>query len=157
MMYKSPHSLTAMNRLLWKKKKKRTTREREKKKDWTYQCLCWTGCRCLRLSLAFVFKRQSTVKTKRNGHGVSFVFFFSFLFLTFCICNKGAWVMKPQIVKRRWFYSEWRTNGWSYEGNRSGGGVRWQLLKLPAEWTQNTNELARVASEFCHKTKVCPL
>lgn len=38
-------------------------------------------------------------------------------------------------------------------GNRKGGGVRWQLLKLPAEWTQYMNEFGPRAFGIPQKAK----
>lgn len=60
--------------------------------------------RVQKFSLAFVFKRQSTVKKKKNKQNGPEVLFSLFFFLTFLYCNMGAWIMKPHIVKARWFY-----------------------------------------------------
>lgn len=93
-MYKSPHSLTAKNRLFWKRRKKKKNKERKKKTELTNVC-AWQGADVLGFSLAFVFKRQSTVKTKQNGHVVSFVsLFVSFPVLLYCDKKCEFWSHK---------------------------------------------------------------
>lgn len=147
-MYKSPHSLTAENRLFWKREKKE---KREKEKTELTNVCAWQGADISGFSVAFVFKRQSTVKTKQNGHVVSYVFL-SFIFLSFYIATKMCEFWSHSLLERK-MVRQREMDKWLVTWHRTGGGARWQLLKLPAEWTPYTHESALVASEFCHKTK----
>lgn len=131
-MYKSPHSLTAKNRLFWKRRKKK--RIKREKKDWTYKCLCLTGCRRFRLLTSLCV--QATIHCKDQAKWTCCVFCFSFRFFS-CpfVLRQEVWILKPQIVKRKRFRWEGWTNGWSQ-------GTEQEEEQGDSYWNCQQNELS---------------
>lgn len=91
-MFKSPHSLPAMNRLFWKKKK--NAESVKKKKTELTHVRAGQGADVWGFSLAFVFKRQSTVKTKQMDMGCVFLFFLDLLY-----CNNECELWSHELLR----------------------------------------------------------